>query len=207
MIDFRESDHTYWLDGKKVPGVTSILKPLYVGDFKFVKDDILEYKSELGKAVHRAVELHVKGGLDYSTVVEPVLPLFDGYLKFERESGFKMTGSELRVYSQIYGYAGTCDLAGELNGKHVLIDAKTTAVLSPAVALQLAAYREAYNEARRSELKPMAQRTYALRLTPGDYRLVPYDPFSHKSDFATFMGLLHVYHWCAANKKTMEIAA
>lgn len=207
MITFRESDHTYWLDGEQVPGVTTILKPLYIGDLKFVQDDILEYKSALGTAVHRAVELHVKGGLDYSTVVDPVLPYFEGYLKFERESGFKVTGSELRVFSQIYGYAGTCDLAGDLNGKHVLIDAKTTTVLSPAVALQLAAYREAYNEERRPGLKQPAVRTYALRLMPGDYKLVPYDPFNHKSDFATFVGLLHVHRWCVANKKQLEIAA
>lgn len=207
MITFRESDHTYWDGGKQIPGVTTILKPLYTGDLKFVSADILEYKSALGTAVHKAIELHVCGKLDYSTVVDQVAPYFEGYLKFERESGFLMTDSELRVYSDTYGYAGTCDLAGQLNGRHVLIDAKTTSVLSPAVALQLAAYREAYNERARKEHYDQATRTYALRLLPNDYRLVPYDPANHRQDFATFMGLLHVHHWCAANKKKLEIAA
>lgn len=194
-IEFDEALHEYRVDGRKLPGVTSILKPLY-GDLRFVREDILAYKSELGQAVHKAVELHVKGGLVYDSLVSPVAEYFEQYLIFEAETGFEPTESEIRVSSAL-GYAGTLDLSGRLNGELGICDLKCTAALSPAVALQTAAYQHAYNE-RAAE---RAVRRWALRLYPGGYRLQPYR--DDAVDFAAFLGLLKIKQWCDAKGATL----
>ncbi len=199
MIQFDEVKHEYTLGGRKLPGVTSILKPFY-GDLRYVQQDVLEYKSELGQAVHKAVELHVLGGLDYSTLVSPVAEYFDQFLRFEAETGFRAIAAEARVHSDL-GYAGTLDLAGYMHNMLGVIDVKTTAALSPVVALQLAAYLRAFNE-RREKKQEVATRRFALRLTPDKYRLVP---FTEAGDFAVFLSLLKIHQWAETHNKTYEV--
>lgn len=196
MIQFDELKHEYTLAGRKLPGVTSILKPFY-GDLRFVKQDVLDYKSELGVAVHKAVELHVLGGLDYGSLVSPVADYFDQYLAFEAETGFVAMASEVRVHSAL-GYAGTLDLSGSLRNRLALVDLKTTAALSPVVALQTAAYQHAHNE---NEPIKLLNR-FALRLTPEKYHLVP---FTGSSDFAVFLSLLKIHQWAETHNKTYEV--
>lgn len=197
-IEFRESDHSYWRNGQRVPGVTRILKPLY-GDLRFVQQDLLDWKSALGQAVHKAVELHVLDDLVYDSLDPVVAEYFHQYLLFESESGFKATQAEVRVMHPI-GYAGTLDLIGEIGERRALIDLKTTAALSPAVKLQTAAYQQAL----RNDLDEFdTRRRYALRLTPDKYRLEPYHPSTDAADFAGFVGLFKAYQWCAANGATV----
>ena len=195
MIQFDAEKHEYKVNGRRLPSVTEILRPLY-GDLRFVQQDVLDYKSELGVAVHKAVELHVLGGLDYGSLVSPVAEYFDQFLAFEAETGFQPLESELRVSSAL-GYAGTLDLAGMLRGKRSVVDLKTTAALSPAVALQTAAYQQGYRETFGFE----GTTRFALRLLPDKYRLVP---FTDASDFAVFLSLFKVHQWCATHSKAYE---
>lgn len=203
-VEFREADHSYWLDGRRVPGVTTVLRPLY-GDLRFVKQDLLDWKSALGQAVHRAVELHVLDDLVYDSLDPVVAAYFAQYLLFEVESGFKSTATEVRVLHPL-GYAGTLDLLGTLPRgvgalrKNALVDIKTTAALSPAVRLQTAAYQQALvtMDEGKSGSHAVPQR-FALRLTPDKYRLQPYETATDASDFAGFLGLFKAYQWAAAN--------
>lgn len=191
-VTFDEASHTYRRDGVKVPGVTSILKPLY-SDLRFVGADLLEWKSSLGKAVHRAVELHVKDDLVYDSLDPIVAAYFAQYLNFEGDVGFKPAAAEIMVYSSL-GYAGTFDLLGALGKFTGLVDLKITSTLSPAVRLQTAAYQHAHKE-----MTGQCPKRYALRLTPDRYRLEPYETRTDTPDFAAFMGLLSAYRWCQAN--------
>ena len=193
MIHFDEATHTYWLQDRRLPSVTEVLKPLY-GDLRFVDQDLLDYKSDLGRAVHKAIELHVLDGLDYSTLDDLVAQYFSQYLHFEWETGFKATASEQIVHHSM-GYAGMLDLAGSLGDTHAVIDAKTTAALSKAVALQLAAYRAAYMD---WGYEGPSVKRFALRLTPHSYHLQPYLSSRDAADFAAFMGFLKVHQWCSA---------
>lgn len=196
-LTFDPVKHEYWWGKQKVPGVTRILKPLY-GDLRFVKQDLLEYKGELGKAVHKAVELYVLGTLDMSTVVSPVLEYLMQYILFEKQSGFKATAAEQFVYSKL-GYAGQVDLVGRFpNGRTATIDVKTTAVISPAVALQLMAYKKGLEDTTGVKVDDR----YALRLTPDKYRLHQFK--DDNSDLSGFVGLLSAYRWCRANGLTFE---
>lgn len=200
LIQFDEATHTYTVNGRRVPGVTSVLKPLY-GDLRFVDQDLLDYKSELGKAVHKAIELHCLDGLNYSSLTSPVAEYFEQYLLFEAETGFRPTASEVMVASAL-GFCGTYDLEGLLNRQLYVIDVKTTAALSPAVALQTIAYLRARNENDGTK----AERRAALRLAPDKYRFVPYDTARDAVDFGAFVGLLKAKQWCDAyGSKLSEI--
>jgi hypothetical protein len=195
VLAFDEERHEYRLDGRRLPSVTEILKPLY-GDLRFVREDILEYKRALGSAVHTAIDLHIKGGLLYSSLEGPVAEYFEQYLLWELESGFKPIESEARVHSAL-GYAGTLDLFGQIGKKLVLADTKCTAALSPAVALQTAAYRKAYAETRGIDEREISRA--ALRLAAGKYHYHPYKAITDASDFGAFLGLLKIAQWCRAN--------
>lgn len=195
IIQFDEAAHKYRVNGVRTPSVTEILKPLY-SDLRFVQKDLLDYASERGKAVHKAVELHVLGGLDYGSLSGDVALYFDQYLDFEAETGFKAVLSEALVASKM-GYAGTLDLAGHMRGKFALVDLKTTATLSLAVALQTAAYQKAANESTEHNIECR----FALRVSPKKHDLYPYT--KDQQDFASFLGFLSVHRWCAANKKTI----
>jgi len=195
-IQFIESDHSYRVDGQLTPSVTQVLKPLY-GDLRFVDADLLQYKSELGQAVHKAVELHCKGSLDLSSVDDLIAPYLRQYQQFEMDSGFRFEASECRVSSR-FGYAGTYDLKGWLNHRKALIDVKTVSALSKAVALQLAGYQQAEIETTGDKC-----RRYALRLTPDNYYLHPYSPNTDSTDLAAFLGLVKINQWCAANNKQL----
>lgn len=195
LIQFDEKLHEYRIDGRRLPSVTEILKPLYT-DLRFVDRDLLDFAGSRGTAVHKAVELHVLGDLDYGSLQGDVAEYFEQYLKFELDTGFKPVVSELRVSSKM-GYAGTLDLAGYLNGKMALVDLKTTASLSKAVALQTAAYQRAMNETTDHK----AETRFALRLGRDRYQLQAYK--NDAQDFASFLGFLSVHRWCEANGKSI----
>lgn len=199
VILFNQERHEYQVNGRRMPSVTEILKPLY-GDLRFVREDILEYKRELGVAVHKAVELHVKGGLIYSSLEGPVADYFEQYLNFEVETGFEPMASEVTVYSAL-GYCGTVDLVGRLNGKIIMPDLKCTAALSPAVALQTAAYRKGYAEHYGVDERHLSRAS--LRLTDKKYHYHPYKPINDATDFGAFLGLLKIHQWAQANGATI----
>ena len=200
-ISFRESDHTYWLGAIRVPSVTEILRPLGA-DYRFVKDDVLQWTTDLGRAVHRPIELHLLDDLDHSSMEGDVSQYFDQFLKFQRDTGFAALQTEA-VVSHALGYAGTLDCVGILNGNTVLIDWKTTAQISPTVALQTAAYAMALDSGR-PPADHVSGRRYALRLTPTHYRLHSFPPQSYQYDVCVFKALLTTHQWCASNSKLQE---
>src|SRR5690606_40991357 len=57
----------------------------------------------------------------------------------------KWTGIEERVYHPIYGYAGTADRFGVMDGLAGVLDVKTTSRIHNETGVQLAAYLEAAN--------------------------------------------------------------
>lgn len=179
-ISFDEATHTYRNSaGLVVPSVTTILKPLY--DFSRIDKEVLEAKAKLGTWVHKASELIDQFALDWSSVPEACAPYLKGYEKWLDEMCPVITHSEMLVYSKQFGYAGTFDRIAIVNSKRYLIDLKTTAVISKAVGVQLAAYDRALKEYRGIEVQGRA----ALQLKPdGTYRFYT---FEKPNDFSVFM--------------------
>lgn len=194
MLVFDEAKHAYQYAGRAVPGVTSILKP--VMDLSMIKPDVLERARLLGQAVHLTTELYDRDDLDESTLSPELRPYLDAWIKFREDCDFQPIGIEGRVFHPTYRYAGTYDRTGYVRGHLAVLDIKKMMVLGPAIGLQLAAYREAYNATHSAQ--PIHAR-YALGLRPdGTYRLEPYiDP----ADWPTFLSLLTIHNWKAKHGK------
>jgi hypothetical protein len=111
-IEFDAGAHTYRLNGRAVPGVTSVLEPLQMLDG--IPWEVLEHARVRGQHVHEACHLHNLGGLEWDSLEDEVAGYVRGYLKFLAESSFVMLASETRVGSPKYGFCGTLDLYGLL---------------------------------------------------------------------------------------------
>lgn len=192
MIRFDDETHTYYDENDKVvPGVTTALGVLdsYAG----IPEAVLRKAAERGTKVHKAVELHLQGDLDELSLDPAIADYFYGYIKFERELGYRPRHSELRVHSAKFKFAGTLDLEGPdpKNAKRdAVIDIKTSRELMPTVGPQLAAYERAHQEGTGSKKK---YRRYGLLLTPdSDYQLHEY---TDSTDWSVFLACLTVHNY------------
>ena len=151
----------YSRNNKYYPSVTSILQYMPKGKFfeTWLKDvghnaDIIARKAaDEGTQVHDAIERYLTGEkivwVDENGYSKYSLDVWKMILKFhEFWTIHKPTliESEIHLFSDIYTYAGTCDLVVEIDGKRWLLDIKTSNSLHTSYDLQLAAYAQAWNE-------------------------------------------------------------
>lgn len=188
-FEFRDQDHTYWLDGKRLPSVSEILTP--VVDLSAIPDHVLERKTAIGKAVHLACQI-IDEGSDFGEALDPLLvPYVQAYRKFLAEHQPQWSMLEQACVNTELAYAGTPDrfgCIGRIGGTDEwLIDLKTVAKVSPATGLQTAGYA--------SLIGKKGCRRAALQLRPdGSYRL---EEFKNPMDYAVFSSLLTLQHWKA----------
>lgn len=188
MLTFDEASHTYAFDGVRVPGVTTILKPL--SNFEGIPMDVLEAKANLGRRVHFACQLDDEKDLDESSVEFDVAPYLVAWRKFLAESGAIVVHNEQQVYERTLRYAGTLDNVLELQGLRWLVDKKTSIYTPRAAGPQTAAYLRALGD-------PSVTRRAAVRLRPdGTYR---FDPLSGSDDWATFLSCLTLHRFKEKN--------
>ena len=131
------------------PSVTEILQAVGLApDLSMVKPDVLAWASARGTALHRAIELHTKGTLDYDSLHPEIIPALKAYLDFVHDSGHEAIASELELVHPTWGFMGHPDRVGTLAKLEdlVLIDWKMTASFSTNyVRHQLAGYRLLWN--------------------------------------------------------------
>lgn len=190
MITLDEATHTYTDDnGLIVPSVTQIIDNLtdYVG----IPAHVLDHKSQIGIAVHKACELADKFILEWSSVSECIFPYLIAWQKFLVDTGFEVILNEHFVYHKRYRYAGMLDRVGILNDSLAVVDIKATAVIGPHVGIQLAGYQEAENSQRKKADK--IKNRFAVQLKPDEsYRLIP---FEDKADYSVFLSQLTIFNW------------
>lgn len=200
MLSFDEPSHTYRWNGTVAPGVTTIIKPLETSFF--CTPEQLERARQEGKAIHKMVELHCRNKLDIDELPLWLKPHLKAWEKFIAETGFKLWQSEHRLYNEVYGYAGTLDLAGVLTKKKhaprsAIIDIKRTLTGAPAVGVQLAGYKDGWNRAALGRAE-WADLRFGLQLRPsGEYRL---EPFESPDDFPAFLACLTIKRWKEKNR-------
>lgn len=141
-LEFREKNHTYWLYGARIPGVSELMRPLSDSMYKGIDAEILDLAAARGSAVHEAIENFAKYGIEDC---EPEHQgYFDGFLAWAKENGVEILASEIVVYNRIYRYAGTLDLLCNVRGERWLVDVKTTAQVNQMLtSVQLEAYAAA----------------------------------------------------------------
>lgn len=163
MLTFDPVTHAYRYDGRPVPSVTQILKPLY--DFGAIPPDILASKARLGTRVHLATEMDDDGELDEGSCDELVMGYVSGWRKFKADRGVAILESEKRVFSLEHQYAGTLDRIVGMDGADWVLDIKTSAEIHPAVGPQTMAYAMAagHNSLRRCVVQLKLDGTYDFK--------------------------------------------
>lgn len=182
-IFFDEAEHTYLVDGQEVPSVTDILSPLHKGYSK-VNPSVLEYAKRRGTAVHEALEVYDLGGELEAT--PETAPYISAYLDFCEVYRPKWTEVEQIVYDDYFGFIGTLDRVGRLNGTELaVVDIKTSQPTKEAlvsVCLQTTAYTIAYDLKNFNEIK-----RYGLFLNKdGTYRVVDCQLYEQKYDIDSY---------------------
>lgn len=186
VLHFDEASHTYTVDGVVVPSVTQILAPL--NDLSFIKPDALQYKRDLGTAVHKATELHDLGELDEDSVADVVRPYLDAWIRLRRETKLEILGMEKRVYHPAHRYCGTYDRLVKFDGRRCMWDLKTGAMY-PSYGPQTAAYKNA--EEKESGKRIEGRHTIELR-DDGTYRI---HEMKDPDDWAVFLSCLTLYNF------------
>lgn len=193
-VIFKAEDHTYTLDGIRLPSVTQILGRCF--DFSMVNAEVLAAKAALGTAVHIACELDDADDLLEESVHASVRPYLDAYRLFKQQKRTHVIATEQVVHNRIYGYAGKFDLLTEFDDGRWLIDWKTPLHISPAVGLQTAAYVAALP----GELgagKGIKRAALQLKAN-GKYQL---HPFADPNDHTVFVAFATAFNWELRNLK------
>ena len=190
-MQFDEKSHQYSsAEGKKYISVTKAI------DLAGLMSDWArdEAAAERGTAVHLATRLYDEKNFSLLKIHlrETVEMETEGYLEahilFLKQSRFKVELIEHRVVDELYGYAGTLDRKGILNGQKAIGDLKSskTGRTPLSTAWQTAAYANAYKRGGRFL-------RFGLALHPdGTYNVTLYPPKDMRSDLEDFLAVLRV---------------
>jgi hypothetical protein len=193
--------HVYTLDGKKLPGVTSILALL--GGYEGIPERVLRKAADRGTAVHAVTEMDDAGTLDYGSLDDELTGYLMGWHRFKDEMKPEILDAEVPGYHSRMLYAGTRDrrliLHGKRGAKLSILDIKSSYMLMPSTGPQTAAYAEIYNETAPKD--EQAKNRYGLRLTKdGNYELHEYkDP----GDFNVFVSALNCFRFVEKHNKAL----
>lgn len=177
---FDSEKHIHYLDGIKIPGVTTILRDMGFISMKFGSEEAL-YR---GSYVHAACDQYNKGILDYEALKPEYRGYVDAWIKFINQ-GLLDEGSwksEVNLYSATWKFAGIADL---ITG--CLYDIKTSKQEAKWWKYQSAAYRFMYKEMTGETLNAR----YSVQLSPeGEYKISEH---KGKNDEREFLQILSVY--------------
>jgi len=181
MLRFDPAEHKYFLGEKELPSVTRVISSAGLVDSQW----FTEQAAMRGTYLHQATVLDDKNDLDEESLHPLIQPYMAAWRKFKDESSVVFDLFEHPVHSEQWGYAGTLDRVGTLNGRSAIFDIKTGAQ-DRTHGLQLAAYKEAL-----AWHTPLAR--FGIYLTDdGKYKVVEY---KDTNDFKVFLAALTIHFW------------
>lgn len=145
------------------------------------------------------IEDLIKSGLDdipCAAELEPMKKAFLTWRKLMQASGSKVIETEVEVWSDVYGYAGTMDAVLEtvspVSGHRVLtaIDWKTSNSMRNEYAMQVAAYAKAYEERTGQKVLKAQVVRFSRRSENFESKYV----IDLDRSFDAFCSALHLYH-------------
>lgn len=183
-LSFDPKSHKYFWGKQEVPSVTQVIASVGLYDFSHVSEAVLEQSADFGNKVHEMTALADRGELDVFGLDPFLDPYLTAWEKFRKEMGFEPDPNwiEAQRYSEKYGYAGTPDRVGLIQGKDFAIVDIKTGVLTAAAAIQTAGYEL---------LCPFkVKRRMSVQLKDdGTYKIAEY---KDKSDKLVFLSCLNV---------------
>ncbi len=162
-IDFLDNRFYITETGQLVPSVTTVLDcypkaPAFYEWLKKVGEDADSIRDEAGNrgsTVHNLTELYDNGeevkllneqGFIGYKLIE--WAMFERYIEFRRRFPVEILLTEMHLSSDILRIAGTLDRVVVLNGRVLILDIKTSNVVSDHFWLQQAAYKQLLAEIR-----------------------------------------------------------
>lgn len=138
---FFESDHSYEVDGLKLPSVSEIIRFLSREIYANATQFQLDHAADRGTRVHRACEnIDRYGSCEADAEVEPYVMAYIEFLK-KHKPEWKLIETSMCDLDR--GFAGTLDRYGMIGDKHVIVDLKSNSSIKPVlVTSQLNGYAQ-----------------------------------------------------------------
>lgn len=184
MFRFNPDDHTYWLGNRRLPSVTEVVSRVAP------HRDVDDWYLHRGTAVHTAIQLELKGELDWSTVDERIKGRVEASMAFLRDAKIELTLVEAPLFSRSYQFAGTVDAYSVCR---TIIDWKGS--LAPQVVPQLGGYALLLEEDTRAPSTAVAVETH----DDGTYKCQWLTAADFRRAKSTFLGLLTTFNWLEDN--------
>lgn len=211
---FDPESHIYRVDGRIIPGVTTILKGLTPDYDAFMSSAEARRR---GKLVHALTAvMDGRGDLWPDDLKEEeeedmaVAGYTDAWFKFKKDTGVSIDPDwiERPVHHESYGYAGTVDRVVQWGDRRVLIDIKTGSY-HHTHELQLAGYRAAINAGPGDcGSSPICADEFVYRSAAvylrrnGTYTLRSFD--DDNKALTAFLAQLTLRNWTAEHERTIE---
>ena len=199
---FNEDTHTYQVDGRVVPGCTRILEQAGMINFDHVNRDILERKSELGSAVHKACHLfNLKRSF---TCDEQVRGYLNSWKETARVLKFEARMSEYQLVASVNGmlYGMQIDAEGLVRGAEAILDYKIGVVMAHH-AIQLAGYAAGlYHPRLETAMARFRSRKRIIVKLQEDGSLAKIYYCEETSDFDVFVSALQITYWKMKHDKS-----
>ena len=120
---------------------------------RYAHKEISKEAQNIGSDVHKWIERHIRSKMDdghlfveYPDDVKVSMENFHKWLAMADKRGIEWLGSEKKIYSKVWNYAGTIDALAKINGELYVIDFKTSAKIYKEYYLQVYGYAQAVHE-------------------------------------------------------------
>lgn len=189
-LEFDNENHIYRLDGVIIPGYSQIVKDLGLIDYSCVPQRNLDWKRDVGRAVHTAIFLHNNDELDMDSLDEVVNSYFKSWLRFVELYKPKILTeySEKPICSVKWRYGVTPDIVAEIRDLTVL-ELKSVSQMNPVTALQTQAQKIAIEETYKIKIK----QRWGLQLIPN--AMPKLEPYTDMSDYTVWLSGVNLWHY------------
>lgn len=150
--------------------------------------------ADIGTMVHEYLEKYLNAGINKEPL--PEMPVnkniraaISAFLDWTKTNDVKFIASERKIYSKKYGYAGTLDALGYVNGKLSIIDFKTSNGIYPDMFVQTSAYAHAIEEEDNVKIEDC----YIVRVPKDGTEFEVQKDDDVKLNFKSFLGCFENY--------------
>lgn len=151
-VQFDEATHTYTLDGVELPSVTHIIRYLAVDKANNADPNMALMARERGSAVHEATVVYDYSGEIPDDFPAEYAPYLEAYAQFCRDYHPKWELIEHSMGDRVFGFAGTLDRFGLIDGEYAILDIKTSYKIDmPSLSAQLSAYQQLLSTDKKPE--------------------------------------------------------